>query len=31
MFTLISYVLFTGLFSGFALGLFFSLQSIKLI
>nr|YP_010471142.1 cytochrome b6-f complex subunit VI [Synarthrophyton patena]UVF62971.1 cytochrome b6-f complex subunit VI [Synarthrophyton patena] len=31
MFTLISYVIFTTLFSGLALGLFFSLQAIKLI
>lgn len=31
MFTLISYVLFTGLFSGLAVGLFFGLQAVKLI
>ena len=31
MLTLISYILFTGVFSGFALGLFFGLQAIKLI
>ena len=31
MLTLASYILFTGLFSGLALGLFFSLQAIRLI
>nr|YP_010728639.1 cytochrome b6/f complex subunit VI [Phymatolithon calcareum]YP_010728809.1 cytochrome b6/f complex subunit VI [Lithothamnion corallioides]AYR05897.1 cytochrome b6-f complex subunit VI [Lithothamnion sp.]WEA76811.1 cytochrome b6/f complex subunit VI [Phymatolithon calcareum]WEA77009.1 cytochrome b6/f complex subunit VI [Lithothamnion corallioides] len=31
MFTFISYIIFVALFSGLALGLFFSLQAIKLI
>ena len=31
MFTLVSYILFIGLFSGLALGLFFGLQAIRLI
>ena len=31
MLTFISYILFTGLFAGLALGLFFGLQAIKLI
>nr|YP_010198382.1 cytochrome b6-f complex subunit 6 [Gracilaria pachydermatica]UAD86798.1 cytochrome b6-f complex subunit 6 [Gracilaria pachydermatica] len=31
MYILISYILFTAIFTGLALGLYFSLQSIKLI